>query len=430
VTADIFDWLFSLGQFGIKFGLHGTHAVLRGLGDPQRQFRSVHVAGTNGKGSVTAMAETALRSAGYKTGRYTSPHLLDLTERFAIDGRPAPIDAARASLERVRDVVETLTANGTLEVSPTFFEVTTAAAFDLFRAAGVEVAVCEVGLGGRLDATNVLEPIACAVTSIAFDHEQHLGHTLPQIAREKAGIIKRGTPVVIGAVGHEVRTVFEEAATATGAPLLWAHDGVTVGPVATTDRGQSFALTTPTCNYGQVTLRLLGDHQVDNAVVAVRLLEVLASRGIACPPRQIADALANVSWPGRLQQVRLAGGRTLLLDAAHNAAGASALARYLTHLGGRRPLVFAAMKDKNAKAMLEGLLPRASAVIVTRASNPRSDEPEVLAATARAVRADIPVEVANTAERALGQAWTHGPDVIVAGSIFLLADVLRLLERT
>ncbi|MGC4086063.1 MAG: hypothetical protein QM736_29040 [Vicinamibacterales bacterium] len=178
MTADSIDWLFGLAQFGIKFGLENIHAVLAELGHPERQFRSLHVAGTNGKGSVTAIADTALHLAGYRTGRYTSPHLLELRERFCINGTPVSQAEMLDAVQTVRAAVETLRARGTLSVHPTFFEVTTAVAFELFRRQRVDVAVCEVGLGGRLDATNVLTPVCSAITSIAFDHEQYLGHTL------------------------------------------------------------------------------------------------------------------------------------------------------------------------------------------------------------------------------------------------------------
>lgn len=429
MTPDIFDWLFSLGQFGIKFGLQNMQAMVHALAAPHRHFRSVHIAGTNGKGSVTAMTEAALRNAGFRTGRYTSPHLLDLTERFTIDGQPASTAAVGRALERVRGVVERLRADGTLDVTPTFFEVTTAAAFELFRQERVDVAVCEVGLGGRLDATNVLEPVACAVTSIGFDHEQYLGHTLPLIAAEKAGIIKPATPVVVGDVTADVRPVFESVAANQHAPLTWATEGVTTSDPVVADDHQTFTLATPARDYGVLTLNLLGDHQVANAIVAVRLLEVLATRGLSCSPAQIAEALSRVSWPGRLQHLRLPDGRALLLDAAHNVDGADALARHLARDGRKRPLVFAAMKDKNSNAMLQRLMPYASTVIVTRASNPRSDEPAHLAATARAIRSDIPVEVVERVDAALQRAWFDARDIVVAGSIFLLADVLRLLQR-
>ena len=198
------DYLFGLEQFGIKFGLDNIRAILEGLDHPERDFPSIHVAGTNGKGSVTAMVETGLRAAGYRTGRYTSPHLINLRERFAIDGRAIDDETMIAAVGEVRAVVESLLRNRVLEVQPTFFEVTTAVAFELFRRSQIGFAVVEVGLGGRLDATNVLSPAACAITSIAFDHQLYLGSTLREIALEKAGIIKPGVPVVVGAL-HAAR---------------------------------------------------------------------------------------------------------------------------------------------------------------------------------------------------------------------------------
>ena len=175
MAPDTLDWLFSLAQFGIKFGLENIRRLLAELGHPERQFRSVHVAGTNGKGSVTAIVEAALRAAGVRTGRYTSPHLLDLTERVAVDGVPVSSVDLIDAVESVRDGVGRLRERGTLDVHPTFFEVTTAAAFELFRRQAVDIAVCEVGLGGRLDATNVLTPMVCAITSISLDHQQYPG---------------------------------------------------------------------------------------------------------------------------------------------------------------------------------------------------------------------------------------------------------------
>src|SRR6516165_6862727 len=195
---DPLAYLFGLEQFGIKFGLDNIRAIVARLGHPEGAFRAVHIAGTNGKGSVTAMVETGLRAAGHRTARYTSPHLLTLNERFVIDGRPVDDRPLTSGIEDVREAVEALRSEGRLEVQPTFFEVTTAVAFELFRRAGVECAVIEVGLGGRLDATNVISPDATGITSIAFDHQLYLGPTLRDIAFEKAGIIKAGVPVVVG----------------------------------------------------------------------------------------------------------------------------------------------------------------------------------------------------------------------------------------
>ena len=198
---DPLQYLLSLEKFGIKFGLANIRTLCAALGEPQTTFRSILIAGTNGKGSVTAMVDRGLRAAGLRVGRYTSPHLVRLEERFAIDGTPVDTATLEDVIEQVRARIDQLLASGALEAPPTFFEVTTAVAFEIFRRARVEFAVLEVGLGGRLDSTNCVEPIAAAITSIAFDHEQYLGHTLAAIAAEKAGVIRRGIPVVIGPSG-------------------------------------------------------------------------------------------------------------------------------------------------------------------------------------------------------------------------------------
>src|SRR5881394_2560186 len=220
---DPLAYLFSLEQFGIKFGLENISAIVAALGHPERAFASVHVAGTNGKGSVTAMVDAALGAAGRRSARYTSPHLVDLTERFTIDGRAIDEPSLVAAVDRVRRTVDALRADGTLDVQPKFFEVTTAAAFELFRDARVEVAVLEVGLGGRLDATNVVSPIATAITSIAFDHQLYLGSTLREIAVEKAGIIKPHVPVVLGELEAEAREAILEIARQRDAPVIAAQ---------------------------------------------------------------------------------------------------------------------------------------------------------------------------------------------------------------
>jgi len=431
VNQDALDWLFSLAQFGIKFGLDNIRTLVASLDHPERHYRSVHVAGTNGKGSVTAIVEQALRSAGHKTGRYTSPHLLDLSERFAIDGVPVGHDLLVDAVTTVREVVERLRAGGVLEVHPTFFEVTTAAAFEIFRRSEVDVAVCEVGLGGRLDATNVLSPVACAITSIAFDHEQYLGRTLAAIAGEKAGIIKPRTPVVVGNMPTEAREEIRKVASKMDAPLVDAMDGAEIGAIELLpDGSQRFELRTPRREYGAVRLALAGDHQVENAVVAVRLLEQVESAGTAVGADAIISALANVRWAGRLERIVLADGREALLDAAHNAAGAAALAHHLERTREMRPLVFSAMRDKDAAGMLAALAPSVSRLIVTRASNPRATEPSELASIAARVAPALQVEVEETPATAMTRAWSTSPRIVVAGSIFLLADAMKQLGRS
>ena len=215
-----FDRLFALETFGIKLGLDNISRLCEALGHPERAFRSLHVAGTNGKGSVTAMTHAALRAAGIRSGRYTSPHLSDLTERFVIDDRPVDSAVLESTVEDVLECADRLHATGALPVHPTFFEATTAAAFELFRRSGVQIGVIEVGLGGRFDATNVISPMAGAITTIDFDHQQHLGDTLGAIAFEKAGIIKPGMTVVMGDLGPEAADVIRQCAAGRGAALV------------------------------------------------------------------------------------------------------------------------------------------------------------------------------------------------------------------
>ena len=402
---DPLAYLFGLEQFGIKFGLENITAIVERLGRPDRAYRTIHVAGTNGKGSVTAMVDAALRAAGHRSARYTSPHLIDLTERFVIAGAPVPRSALVDAAADVRDAVESLRADDTLSTQPTFFEVTTAIAFELFRRAHVDVAVLEVGLGGRLDATNVVSPIATAITSIAFDHQQYLGSTLGAIAAEKAGIIKPGVPLVVGELDADARHAILHIARARGAPVVEAAradaDGFAIG--------------------------LRGAHQAINAAVAVRVLEVVDAAGVRVSRDAIASGVSQPNWPGRLDERVLADGRTLLLDAAHNPAGAEALASYLRSDPPPRPLLFAAMRDKDIDNMLRVLLPAISRLVVTRASNARSADPQVLADRARAIAPGTAITSIESLDDALEEAWRHAPRIVVAGSIFLLGDVMQRL---
>jgi dihydrofolate synthase / folylpolyglutamate synthase len=426
---DPFTYLLGLERFGIKFGLENIAVILDALDHPERAFLSVHVGGTNGKGSVTALIETALRAAGHRSARYTSPHLLTLNERFVIDGRPVSTDALAAAISSVREIVERLRAAEELAVSPTFFEVTTAVAFELFRRAGIRIAVLEVGLGGRLDATNVVRPLACAITSIALDHEQYLGGTLEQVAAEKAGIIKPGVPVVVGDIAAGPMGAIARIARERGAPLVYAAREVSAASVPS--RPGYVRLRTGARDYGEVAFALRGSHQLANAAVAVRLLELLGAGGLAVPPAAIVSGLATVSWPGRLDVRRLPDGRQAILDAAHNPAGAVALSAYLDEQGeAGLPLVFSAMRDKDIDGMLRALLPAVGLLVATRASNPRAADPAWIAEAARRVSTDTPVIVEPVPRDALATAWRASPRIVIAGSIFLLADVLLEFETS
>jgi dihydrofolate synthase/folylpolyglutamate synthase len=273
--------------------------------------------------------------------------------------------------------------------------------------------------------------MACAITSIALDHEQYLGRTLAEIAAEKAGIIKPGVPVVVGPVASSAAERIAATAADAGAPLVWAMADceVTEGTVQP-DGSQSFVLRTPRRDYGSLHLGLAGTHQITNAVVAVRLLEQLEAIGRAVGETAIRQALGSVRWPGRLERIRLGDDREILLDAAHNPAGAAALARYLVSIGPPRPLVFAAMRDKDLTGMIAELAPVVSRVIATRASNPRSAEPADVAATIQSIAPALDVETAVSPAEALVRAWELGDKIVAAGSIFLLADVMKELGRS
>jgi len=419
-------WLSSLELFGIKLGLDAMRAISRALDTPERRWKAVHIAGTNGKGSVAALTAHALQSAGHSTGRYTSPHLLHLEERIVINGRPVAEADLDASLARVRDAAEKLRQDGTLQAHPTFFEVTTAAAFDVFRTAGVEMGVIEVGLGGRFDATNILQPIATAITTIDYDHEQHLGSTLRQIAFEKAGILKPGVPAVIGRMAGDARHEVERIAIERRAPLVDATTGSSVHAVR---RGGLTRLTldTPVRQYGPLEMSLRGAHQIPNALVAVRLVETLESLGVAVGHSALESALRETRWPARLDLRSLPDGRQVLIDGAHNPAGAAALAAYIVDEWPQGvPIVFGAMADKDLAQMLAALGPVARPLVLTAAPGKRAADPADLDRIARE-RGIEPV-VEPSLRSAIEHAWRHGSLIVVAGSLYLAGAVMKELS--
>jgi dihydrofolate synthase/folylpolyglutamate synthase len=331
-------------------------------------------------------------------------------------------------LADVRDLIAELRAAGTLTAHPTFFEVTTAAAFELFRRARVDIATCEVGLGGRLDATNVLQPLATAITSIGFDHERYLGHTLREIAGEKAGIIKAGTPVIVGHMAAEALEAIEAIGRERHAPVIKAWDVQALVQLSVTTGYSRIELRTALRDYGELEIGLPGEHQISNALVAVRVLEALAERGIDVPGAAIRSGLASVRWPGRLETLQLPNGREAILDAAHNPQGAAALGAFLSATARPKiPLVIAVMRDKDVAGILGALAPAISALIATRASNPRTADPQVIAEQARLVAPQLPIEVRSDLRGALDAAWHLSPKIVIAGSIFLLGDVMNEL---
>jgi dihydrofolate synthase/folylpolyglutamate synthase len=421
--VDPLAFLFSLERLGMKFGLEHISRLCDALDHPERAFQSILIAGTNGKGSVTAMTETALTASGRRAARYTSPHLARLEERFVIGGREVETRELLAALARVQEVSTALASRGVIDSLPTFFEGATAAAFELFRRAHVEIAVLEVGLGGRLDATNVVTPIAAAITSIDFDHQAQLGNTLESIAREKAGVIKPGVPVVCGPLPAEAERIIRERAAECGAPYVDGHRTVH----ATLHDDGTVTLTTDDRALNRVRLALRGRHQIANAAVVVSLLDALRRQGVDVDDEAARAGLRDVRWPGRLEHVR-GDGAEILLDAAHNPAGAAALASYLREIGWTDAvLIFGAMQDKDVAAMLAELAPLSTRIVCTTAPNPRAMPAAALAGIAREI-ARCPVEAVDPPEAAVARARAAGRRIVAAGSIFLIGPLRGILR--
>jgi dihydrofolate synthase/folylpolyglutamate synthase len=422
--------LFALEQFGIKLGLDNIRTLVAALDSPQQSFPSVHIAGTNGKGSVSAMVERGLRAAGFRTGRYTSPHLDRIEERIAVDGDAVDPGTFASAADDVLRLVDRMCRDGRLEATPTFFEVTTAMAFEVFRRRRVDIAVVEVGLGGRFDATNVISPAVAAITSIALDHQKHLGDSLASIAREKAGILKTGVPCAVGEMPRAARQVIEEVAEAEGARLFVA-DRSLVTEAALSDGRATISVETPSRSYWNITLGLNGSHQIANAVVAIRALELLAQSGITVLPGAVVTGLRDVTWAARLEWLRLACGNRVLIDAAHNPAGAHALAEYVGATGrGPLPVVLAVMKDKDVEGIVRALLPIASRFIASAADTPRALPAADLAARIRQIDQMREVTAVTNPQEAVMHAAQHAPAVVVAGSIFLVGPLRARLIAT
>jgi dihydrofolate synthase/folylpolyglutamate synthase len=365
-------YLYRLQRHGIKLGLATMTALMVRLGMPQTRYRTLHIAGTNGKGSTAAMAAAVLQAAGYRVGLYTSPHLVEFRERIRVNGEMI----AESQVAQLTEQLQTLCEP---DLSPTFFEYTTAMAFQHFADSVVDVAVLEVGLGGRFDATNVVMPMACAVTTISLDHQEYLGTTLSSIAFEKAGIIKPGVPVVLGRLEDDAWRTIEQVARERQAPVFRLNEDFRTegeGPQQFSYRGLGM-------QYDGLTCALEGRHQLDNAACALALLGAAAPQGIAVTAEAVSAALRGVNWVGRLEVVDRRP--TILLDGAHNPAAATALADYLTRSDRSHPsrpvvLVLGMMRDKDHRGFVETLSGLVDEVVLTQADLPRS-------ATAQELRA-------------------------------------------
>ena len=424
------EYLDGLESLGIRPGLDRIRALLARLGDPHRDFRSVLIGGTNGKGSIAALLASILREAGVGAGIYTSPHLVHFEERIAIASLPIPPDDLTALTSELAAAIDAGRRAG--GDSPTYFEATTALAFLYFSRRRVPLAVLEVGMGGRFDATNVVAPVACAIAPIALDHTRYLGETLPAIAFQKAGILKPGVPAVIARQDPESLEVIRSEALSSGAPIIETSSCTIDPPTGRSDFPDPpiFDLRTPGgARYDDLTVPLRGDHQVENAAVAVLLAELLAGTPTIAPDaRAIARGLRRVSWPGRVEMHP--GDPELLLDGAHNPAASRMLAAYLTGHQPGRPLslVFAAMRDKEIDGMLRILGPLAREVVVTALPVRRAASPDTLRRIAlvqglRVTACATPSEALARGREAAGP----GGLVVVSGSLYLVGEIKKIL---
>ncbi len=412
------DYLTSLGRFGIKLGLERTEALLHTLGDPHELFQGVLVAGTNGKGSVCAMVASMLQSAGYRVGLMPKPHLISYTERIQVDQRPIAEADFAALLTELQPIINKVAS----ELGPpTEFEILTSAALNYFARAGIDLLVCEVGLGGRLDSTNVLDLGVSVITNIALDHTQHLGSTPEAIAAEKAGILKPDSIAITGAQPPAL-AVIEAKARDLQIPLLRLGQEIDVTAIDKDWAGVQATITTPAGTYRDLRIPLLGLHQADNAALAVASIDALRSRGWDISDGALRDGVARTRWPGRLEVIDR--NPIVLVDGAHNPAGLERSLAAVQKLAKGRPLVivFGAMRDKDLPSMLALLRSVNAPVIFSGIDWHRAAQRSVLAEQFHG-QSETAQSSADALHRARERAGRDGI-VFVCGSLYLVGEAI------
>jgi dihydrofolate synthase / folylpolyglutamate synthase len=414
--SEAIDKLFARTTSGTKFGLERTQEILARLGSPERQFPSVHVAGTNGKGSVVATTEALLRANGSRVGRYTSPHLIDFRERITVNGIPIPEAAVLGFLEKWIPAAE--------EMGATFFELTTALAFDWFANESVDIAVIETGLGGRLDSTNVIMPRVATVTSIGLDHTEFLGSTLEAIAHEKAGIFKPGIPAIIGEPDGAISSLLEQCAKDAGAnPVTVLDREYSVTDISVAEDGTTFTLSRGDAQ--RITTPLIGEHQARNCAIAIATVRTLGEKFLPTADK-ISTALSNVFLPGRFQRTG-----KFIFDVAHNPDGARTVAKSLMALDTARPRIalLAVLADKDWRGIIRALSAAVDAFVLTSApSAPRERRwsPEDAFAFAEGEKLNVTLD--PQLDRALADLQRRAGTVLVTGSVHTVGDVMSRLQ--
>ncbi|HJU03915.1 MAG TPA: folylpolyglutamate synthase/dihydrofolate synthase family protein [Nitrospiraceae bacterium] len=419
--AAALEFLYGLQKHGVKLGLERILALLRRLGNPQRRFAALHVGGTNGKGSTAAMAASILQAAGFRVGLYTSPHLVAFNERIRVNGVVVTDEEIIELTERVSQMVDT-----TLET--TFFECTTAMAFQYFAGQQVDIAVVEVGMGGRFDATNVIMPVASAITTVALDHQAYLGETVGAIAFEKAGIIKPGIPVVAGRLNPEALAVIQETATMRRAPLYCLADAFR----AEGESGDRFRYAGMSRTWEDLPSPLAGLHQLDNAACALAMLELVSDRGWPISEESVREGLGGVKWEGRLEVIERKP--LVVLDGAHNPDAGRVVADYLTryradHRGSRIIVVLSMMRDKDQRGFLQSILPAVDELILTRVQLDRAATVQELREAAAGSKGTIHESPSSSDALSLARRLASPDDLIcVTGSLMLVGEVKALVR--
>jgi dihydrofolate synthase/folylpolyglutamate synthase len=410
--SEAIQFLYSLQMFGANFGLENTRKLAALAGNPQEKLRFIHVAGTNGKGSTCAMLESIYRAAGLRVGLFTSPHLVSFRERIQVNRQLIPESELIRLVEEIQPLLKQFPADNHL----TLFEVVTVMALKFFAEQKCDLVIWETGLGGRLDATNIVTPLASVITNIAFDHQQWLGDTLEKIAFEKAGIIKNGIPVATATDEPTALAVIKKIAQEKNAPLILV--------------GQASSLSWA----GKMPAPLLpGEHQKLNAALALATVEVLQKQ-IPVPEEKIREGLQNVNWPGRLQLIEKADRQKILLDGAHNVASAKVLREALEKIfpAKERTLLLGVLQDKDWRKICEILSPLAAEIFLVPVASERSANPKELAEICRTTNPAAEILVCGSLKEALEKSGSrrrspHQDFIVVTGSLYLVGEALELL---
>ena len=425
---EIIEYLYALQKHGIKLALGNSYRLMELMDNPEWKFRTVHVAGTNGKGSTSVYIAGMLMSAGFRVGLYTSPHLVSFTERIRINGTPIAEARVVDLAQRVRDAYRRLPANeGSGEMSPTFFEVTTAMAFTCFAEEGIDIAVVEVGMGGRFDSTNVIRPLVSVITNIDLEHTEFLGGTLEEIAGEKAGIVKTGIPLVMGVTQPEAISVIETAAAAQQAQVFRLGKDFSA-EYAGMGSEQIFNYHGMRAHYSGLRLQMLGRYQIDNACLALAAVECLKDAGIKIPENAVRHGLERARWEGRME--RMVQRPDIFLDGAHNPASAKKLAVLIKDMMPayrRLILIIGILGDKDYRGIIGELAPLADRVVVTKPEYSRALDVKVLAAEIGRLHAKV--STAETVVEALSRARDVASVddlILVTGSLYVVGDARSL----